>query len=80
MGYCCDRPDCVTVGRVWTSGLCVGKVDECFTCDLMDHTNRNIENSSADSNGHYYGLAQEFSEENISKLPRDNFVIFWWKM
>lgn len=46
----------------------------------MDHTNRNIENSSADSNGHYYGLAQEFSEENISKLPRDNFVIFWWKM
>lgn len=43
-----------------------------FKHSLMGYSNRIIEHSSAESHGYYNGPAQEVSEKNASKWPKDH--------
>lgn len=47
MVYYLYRPEHAFVGGMWILRLRMGKVMECFTCCLMYHPNRNIENTGA---------------------------------
>ena len=45
---------------------------ECFKWGLMGHPSRSMEDSGAEGDLNYGGLAQEISEKNFSTLPRDH--------
>lgn len=57
-------------GDMWTLG--VTKAVECFKYSLIDHPRKSTEDSDAEGNLNYEGLAQEISDKkNFSMQPTD---------
>ena len=54
-------------------GLWARKSVECFTCSVMGHTSRNLEDGGAGGDLNCGCLTQETSEKTISVWPRDHF-------
>jgi hypothetical protein len=74
-GYCCDSPNHAFLWRNVDLGL--WEIVQCFKWGLVGHISRSMGGSGTEGDLNCGGLAQEVSEENMSMLPRDQFVIFW---